>query len=179
MKLNVFLSKLFALVLIGAILFGGVQGVYRALAQDATSEPTAEVTPVVITAPVEIPADSTVVVIEAPEPAEPTPAETETPGGYALAILATAVIMALVFTPIASFLAKSIPASALPVLISQGRTLATSGQEYAKTTETSLDNIAFDELLKQINRLESNVGLLQTQVKANTVDIQNKTEPGK
>jgi hypothetical protein len=91
MKLNVFLSKLFALVLIGTILFGGMQGIARVSAQDATSEPTAESTPVVTAeAPTDITVEDggTLVINEQPTTPPDTAISTDNLLKLAMAILA-------------------------------------------------------------------------------------------
>lgn len=136
-----------------------------------TDEPTPEVTPVVIESePVVIPDDSTVIVVEAPEPAEPAP----TFDFGLLAGIAGIVIVAFftLFGATVVKLGNSAPPWAVAAIIGGVDAVKPAVNKWVEITPTPLDNASIAEVWKELDKLKS-------QVNANTADLRNKTEPGK
>lgn len=136
-----------------------------------TDEPTPESTPIVFdSAPVVIPDDSTVIVVEAPEPAEPAPV-------FDLGLLAgiAGIVIIAFFTLFGATVVKlgnSAPPWAVAAIIGGVDAVKPAVNKWVEATPTPLDNASIAEVWKELDRLKS-------QVNANTADLRNKTEPGK
>lgn len=144
---------------------------FPAYAQTDEPAPTVEATPVILEAPVEIPDDSTVIVVEAPEPT-PTPVETFDFG--LLAAIAGVVIIAFftLFGATVVKLGNSAPPWAVAAIIGGVDAVKPAVNKWVEITPTPLDNASINEVWKELEKLKS-------QVNANTADLRNKTEPGK
>lgn len=135
-----------------------------------TEEPTPEATPVVIEAPVEIPDDSTVIVVEAPEAVE-----TEPPFDFGLLAAVAGIVIVAFFTLFGATVVKlgnSAPPWAIAAIIGGVDAVKPAVNKWVEITPTPLDNASINEVWKELEKLK-------TQVNANTADIRDKTEPGK
>lgn len=134
-------------------------------AQDVTPEAT----PVVITAPVDIPADTPVVVVT---PAEPDTTSTTFDNGLLAAGAATVAlgVLSLLGLSIVT-LGKSAPPAVVEMIIGATDAARPVVDKWVDGTPTTLDNSAVDELWKELDKLK-------TQVRQNTANIENQL-PGK
>jgi len=129
---------------------------FPALAQDATSEPTAESTPVVVIAPVEIPDDSTVIVIEA---AEPTPIPAVDPDLQALLIAGVSMALLLVFSLFGRQLIdgakNSVPPWALEPIFSAVDSVLSAAEANTKQTVSAADDAQIADLRKKYEEIKA------------------------
>jgi hypothetical protein len=159
--------KLLAFLIAASILVGGKP--FTALAQ--TDEPTPETTPVVVESePVVIPDDSTVIVVEAPEP-EPAPVPSIDLG--LLAAIGGIVLIGFfaLFGATVVKLGNSAPPWMVAALVGGVDAIKPSVDKWVATTPTTLDDSTILEVWKEIDKLKRQVG-------ANTEDIQ-RNQPGK
>jgi hypothetical protein len=138
---------------------------FPATAQDATDEPTPEVTPVVIESePVVIPDDSTVVVIEAPEP-EPAPSI-----DLGLAAAIAGIVLLGFFTLFGATVVKlgnSAPPWMVAALVGGLDAVKPAVNKWVEVTPTTLDDATIVEVWKEIDKLKTQVG-------ANTANIKDQ-----
>jgi hypothetical protein len=123
-----------------------------------TEEPTPDVTPVVIeSAPVEIPEDSTVIVVEAPEP-EPAPTTTTFDSGLLVAgVTLVALAILAVFGVAIVTAGKGAPPWLVEMIIGGGDAVKPSIDTYVKGTPTPLDDAAAAELWKAIDKIKADI----------------------
>lgn len=144
---------------------------FPAYAQTDEPEPTAEATPVVIEAPVEIPQDSTVIVVEAsePEPAEPAPVPAVNPDLQALLIAAVSLAILFAFSLFGRDLIKAakdnVPPWALEPIFSAVDSILATVEANALTTASKADDEQVAELRRKYEEIKT--------------ELRNKTEPGK
>jgi hypothetical protein len=134
-------------------------------AQDATAEPTPESTPVVIAAPVEIPDDSTVIVVETPEP---TPSEANPDvTNLLISVVSIVVLFVLAFFGRSAITAAkdSLPPWAFEPLLSALDSVLSTVERTAALTSDPAD--------------DANVAQLRREYEALKLELRNKTEPGK
>lgn len=135
-----------------------------------TAEPTPESTPVLVdSAPVVIPDDSTVIVVEAPETAEPAPAPAVNPdlqalliAGVSLAILA---VLAVFGRSLIAAAKDNVPPWALEPIFSAVDSILATVEANALATLSTADDAQVADLRKKYEEIKA--------------DLRNKTEPGK
>lgn len=140
---------------------------FPVFAQEATSEPTAESTPIIVNSePVVIPEDSTVVVIEAPEPT-PEPAPSIDLG---LAAAIAGIVLLGFFTLFGATVVKlgnSAPPWAVAAIIGGADAVRPAVNKWVEATPTTLDDATMTEVWREIDKLKSQVG-------ANTANIKDQ-----
>lgn len=122
-----------------------------------TAEPTPESTPLVIEAPVEIPQDSTVIIVEASEP-EPAPTTTPFDSGLLIAGAVLVILAVLaVFGVAINTAGKGAPPWLVEMIIGGVDAVKPSIDTYVKGTPTPLDDASTTELWKAIDKIKADI----------------------